>query len=259
MKFNERFDNMNKLKNGFTLAEVLITLGVIGVVSAITIPTLIQKQHEAQRLTQFKKAVSAFNQAYLQMTLDYDQLHTWGLKNTDTGEKDENGNTIKDRSSSQLIMQRLIKYYNGAEFVEVGTNEGDWYTLSGKPMFVPNIQDTEYHAFKVNDGTIIHSAWTQQCSKPDDICWSIWIVFPKKGKMLVGKDIFYFDVNSVKGLVPALSIGTGNLNIVANHCTTQDVNDSNNGKGCAGWIMANGNMDYLHCDDLSFDSKTKCK
>lgn len=31
-------DKMNK---GFTLAEVLITLGIIGVVAAITIPTLI--------------------------------------------------------------------------------------------------------------------------------------------------------------------------------------------------------------------------
>ena len=30
-----------KLKNGFTLAEVLITLGIIGVVAALTIPALI--------------------------------------------------------------------------------------------------------------------------------------------------------------------------------------------------------------------------
>ena len=29
------------MKNGFTLAEVLITLGIIGVVAAMTIPTLI--------------------------------------------------------------------------------------------------------------------------------------------------------------------------------------------------------------------------
>lgn len=28
-------------KNGFTLAEVLITLGIIGVVAALTMPTLI--------------------------------------------------------------------------------------------------------------------------------------------------------------------------------------------------------------------------
>ena len=32
----------NKQLFGFTLAEVLITLGIIGVVAAITLPTLIQ-------------------------------------------------------------------------------------------------------------------------------------------------------------------------------------------------------------------------
>ena len=43
----------HKLKNGFTLAEVLITLGIIGVVAALTIPTLIgnyQKKEVAVRL-----------------------------------------------------------------------------------------------------------------------------------------------------------------------------------------------------------------
>ena len=35
-------------KVGFTLAEVLITLGIIGVVAAMTIPTLMQKYYEKQ-------------------------------------------------------------------------------------------------------------------------------------------------------------------------------------------------------------------
>lgn len=33
---------MTKFNNGFTLAEVLVTLGIIGVVSAMTVPTLMQ-------------------------------------------------------------------------------------------------------------------------------------------------------------------------------------------------------------------------
>lgn len=32
------------MKKGFTLAEVLITLGIIGIVAAMTIPTLLQKK-----------------------------------------------------------------------------------------------------------------------------------------------------------------------------------------------------------------------
>ena len=42
----KRFQYNNVPKAGFTLAEVLITLGVIGVVAAMTIPTLVQNYQE---------------------------------------------------------------------------------------------------------------------------------------------------------------------------------------------------------------------
>ncbi len=50
---------------GFTLAEVLITLGIIGVVAAMTIPTLISNTNGAQFKTAYKKALSTLNQAVL--------------------------------------------------------------------------------------------------------------------------------------------------------------------------------------------------
>lgn len=43
------------MKTGFTLAEVLITLGIIGVVAAITIPTLIANTRSQQYRSKFKK------------------------------------------------------------------------------------------------------------------------------------------------------------------------------------------------------------
>lgn len=47
---------------GFTLAEVLITLGIIGVVAAMTIPTLMNSTGQAEFKTGFKKIVSTLNQ-----------------------------------------------------------------------------------------------------------------------------------------------------------------------------------------------------
>ncbi|MBQ8169022.1 type II secretion system protein [bacterium] len=52
-------------RDGFTLAEVLITLGIIGVVAAMTIPTLISNTNGAQFKTAYKKALSTLNQAVL--------------------------------------------------------------------------------------------------------------------------------------------------------------------------------------------------
>ena len=56
---------------GFTLAEVLITLGIIGVVAAMTMPTLMNQTQGAQYKTAYKKALSALSQAVtLNVALD---------------------------------------------------------------------------------------------------------------------------------------------------------------------------------------------
>lgn len=59
-----------KRKLAFTLAEVLITLGIIGIVAAITIPQLINN-YKAKRLrTQFLKSYSTIQQAFKEMEAD---------------------------------------------------------------------------------------------------------------------------------------------------------------------------------------------
>lgn len=57
---------------GFTLAEVLITLGIIGVVAAITIPILQKNIEDAQFKTEYKKAYSDANNAWARMVADYE-------------------------------------------------------------------------------------------------------------------------------------------------------------------------------------------
>lgn len=51
------------MKKGFTLAEVLITLGVVGVVSALTLPTLINNFRAKALETSFKKADAVLTRA----------------------------------------------------------------------------------------------------------------------------------------------------------------------------------------------------
>ena len=69
---------MKSFKNGFTLAEVLITLGIIGVVAAMTMPTLMNSTNGAQYKTAYKKALSVLSQAVvLNVALDdYDMSQT---------------------------------------------------------------------------------------------------------------------------------------------------------------------------------------
>ena len=61
-----------KKRFGFTLAEVLITLGIIGVVAAMTIPTLIQNTSSTKFSAQFKKTLATLNNAAEMAQAHYD-------------------------------------------------------------------------------------------------------------------------------------------------------------------------------------------
>ncbi len=71
------------MKNfGFTLAEVLITLGIIGVVAALTMTTLINNINNMQYKSAYKKAYSDFSNV-LSRALSEDELvprtSTWDI------------------------------------------------------------------------------------------------------------------------------------------------------------------------------------
>ena len=57
-------------KHGFTLAEVLITLGIIGVVSALVMPTFVTSTQNAKTGPKLAKAVAMFEQANKAILLD---------------------------------------------------------------------------------------------------------------------------------------------------------------------------------------------
>ena len=61
----------NDKKCAFTLAEVLITLGIIGIVAAMTLPALINKSQQMILKNQFKKTYSTLTQALLKAQVDY--------------------------------------------------------------------------------------------------------------------------------------------------------------------------------------------
>ena len=68
---------------GFTLAEVLITLGIIGVVAAMTIPTLITNYQKRETVTRLKSAYAQLQQAIKLSESDNDELGGWDLTTRD--------------------------------------------------------------------------------------------------------------------------------------------------------------------------------
>ena len=60
------------IKSGFTLAEVLITLIIVGVIAAMTIPALINATNKQVYVAGVKKANSTLSQALIQMAKNND-------------------------------------------------------------------------------------------------------------------------------------------------------------------------------------------
>ena len=113
---------------GFTLAEVLITLGIIGVVAAMTMPTLMNSTNGAQYKAAYKKALSAISQA---VTLNV-ALDEFDFADTTTTDPTAGAQSIFGIIQSRMNVVRTADdgtgydiYDEDGEELEQGTN----YTL----------------------------------------------------------------------------------------------------------------------------------
>lgn len=65
------------MKKAFTLAEVLITLGIVGIVAAMTIPALIGKHKKIETVTKLKTAYATINNAFKLAVANYGDMRNW--------------------------------------------------------------------------------------------------------------------------------------------------------------------------------------
>lgn len=75
--FSTHFTGQRKC--AFTLAEVLITLGIIGVVAAMTLPALINNYKKAQTVSQLKASYSILSQAIKLSEVTNGEVKYWNF------------------------------------------------------------------------------------------------------------------------------------------------------------------------------------
>lgn len=80
--------------SGFTLSEVLITLGIIGIIAALTLPVLIQKHNNKVVETRLMKFYSAINQAVRMAEVEHGDKTDW-YSDTSGALFDEEGKPMK--------------------------------------------------------------------------------------------------------------------------------------------------------------------
>lgn len=198
---------MNK---AFTLAEVLVTLGIIGIISALTIPTLVNNYQKKVATTAAKKAYSTLSQAY-----------TFVLNNNEDGVlacETNNSRCLAD------LFAPILKSVKGKLWVpNSGIAEGCW---EDNDIDMPN--ETHY-CFSSIDGISYDFDMEFQLENSRQAIIYIDINGPKKPNRF-GRDRFVFQIIGSK-LLPAKQVSINSL-IDYNNATYVECSD--------GKILSNG-------------------
>lgn len=240
-----------RLSLGFTLAEVLITLGVIGIVAAMVLPSVLVQNRERENTAKLKKIYSTMTQAYTRAVAERGTPDFWDL----IGENDPTG--------ADNIKQILSPYFT----VKPGGISGEiWLNTNTRKLnnqAGPNIgagEGVEYATFAVVDGmSIAFTVEDKDCkgvfgdSKAlQNVCATFIVdVNGSKQPNQFGFDIFQFYITKY-GLQPY-----GNQADTTYPFETSCKLDSD-GYGCAAWVVFRGNLDYRHCTGLEWNGKYKC-
>ncbi len=161
----------------FTLAETLIVMGIIGIVSALTLPNLNSSTGEKEKVAKVKKLLQNLDDAVGRATAVYGPVEEWC---SDTG-----------LECDDKMMERI------AEFLKISKKTEDFYALADGSEII-------FYSFDGGDDCHAYPNLTLDGRIDVDIDGS------NKGKNLFGYDRFSFVITD-QGVFPD-NTGTGNGN-----------------------------------------------
>lgn len=180
----------------FTLVEVLITLGIIGIVAAIIIPVAISNAEQQQHISTWRKTYSTLMQAVQQMTTDNGGNLTLAIPFDSSGVTD-NYKSFLDSFRPYL---KSIKTCNVGSVVSGGCYSGTFKALSDSYTITNYAAATS--AMVLNNGVVLffYPGSLGSCTQ-NVICSDTHIFIDVSGSKppnRLGKDIFYINYNTTK-------------------------------------------------------------
>ncbi len=120
------------MKKGFTLAEVLITLGIIGIVSAMTIPTLSAKIQKRKLESQIKVAYAEIQQAMKMAENDGMALNSKFKDNSDTEMQEwVNSYIVPNIKTENICLNKVGCWHKKGTVKDLQGNPSPWDNDNG--------------------------------------------------------------------------------------------------------------------------------
>ena len=187
-------------KIGFTLAEILIVLSIIGVVASITIPALISDNKDKVSASKLSSTITVVENAFSQMMIN-ENAQTFDETNF---EETPNANTLGN----------YLKLTNG---------DYDWANYSGANTVSENLGDTaELKLFQIKNGALLIWSPDFKSETEANVINSGGTITEAVAKLAIdinasespnvwGRDIFLFAVGNDGVLYPACGIDYNNI------------------------------------------------
>lgn len=217
------------MKQAFTLAEVLITLSIIGVVAALTLPSLISKNNTAAMESKLKKTYSVLSQSLLFAAGELGGLDAVEFKDGNTESTEEMFYTYLEKylkiskkcvnSKGCWAQARDLRGVKVGAEAGIGSNIITFTTYDGLSICMDGKTAADmaiYYGIKTNKDGLVFYIDVNGMKNPNTF----------------GKDIFLFGFSD-KGLLPAGKNSTPEQ--IENSCSA-----SGNGYLCASKVMGNG-------------------
>ncbi len=234
-------NSLKPQKLAFTLAEVLITLAIIGIVAALTIPTLVSKNEKKQLYTQFMKSYNTISNALNMAIAQHGDPSAWT----------HDANDISGAVNKYLLPYfKVAKTCNSSKYFDCMSKNG-YSTLNGAKFLTPeNFSESELPSdiIVLADGTSFVPSVNIDGHYTIAIYFNIDINGPK-GPNVLGRDFFPLEFRQKVDknykslgyvLEPIISWDSSSTS------SCDPLSDSNemNGVGCASRLLQEGGMNY---------------
>ena len=252
-------------KVAFTLSEILITLGVIGVVAAMTLPTLIKEYQKHVWVSQLKKTYSILEQGFQKMLADDEvgklsDTSVWASLGTDCAHYSGYGAKSFNDAECKDFLSNLNRYF---KIISVTAYGEKYYYLNGSISRDGGPNGLE-NALVLSGGTMVFlHAYATPSNKSAEVCNTIKslggnmcsrIVYMyidingKKKPNTIGRDIFVFYLSDEGKLYPEYgkdhALFARQTELSSNHYYWKS-DSSPEGSSSAARIIENGwKMDY---------------
>ena len=180
------FTYLPRKRPAFTLAEVLITLGIIGVVAALAIPTLLENHRKQVVTSRLQKFYTTFNQAVLLAENKYGEIEYW-----------DNADLFTPSGSGDWFNKYLAEFFTSKDMeVLEENNYTTWIKLADGSAFGMRFglqtTETNFDMYFFPNASDIHKCMVNTAEYHGSCCGRKYFTFrftPKKGLQPYGYEL----------------------------------------------------------------------